>query len=242
MHDQAVGRYARVTGRDGWKASARQDNGDFLRRADAGAAGIDVVVVALNGVQNAAIDAYHNRKRRAQVVHITGSVASCSDTFVFMQKGEPGSLYCADESDGEALRACEQTMEGLYGFEENGTAPVPSLATGCTSNDELTVWTCTLRDGVKFQDGSDFTAQDVLVSLAAQWDAAFATPQGRDRCVLVLAGPVGRLPQPARTVRDRGSACLHRLGSAPEAISGGAPAARPAPLWLFSHGIDSDRS
>jgi len=93
------------------------------------------------------------------------------DTFVFEQNAEPGSLYCADESDGEALRACEQTMEGLYGFEENGSAPVPLLATGCTSNADLSVWTCTLRDGVKFQDGSDFTAQDVIVSMAAQWDA-----------------------------------------------------------------------
>jgi len=97
--------------------------------------------------------------------------ADGGDTFVFEQNAEPGSLYCADESDGEALRACEQTMEGLYGFEENGSAPVPLLATGCTSNDELTVWTCTLREGVKYHDGSDFTAQDVIVSLAAQWDA-----------------------------------------------------------------------
>lgn len=93
------------------------------------------------------------------------------DTLVFMQNAEPGSLYCADESDGEALRACEQTMEGLYGFEENGSAPVPLLATGCTANETATVWTCTLRDGVKFQDGSTFEAKDVLVSLAAQWDA-----------------------------------------------------------------------
>ena len=45
------------------------------------------------------------------------------ENLVFMQSGEPGSLFCADESDGEALRACEQTMEPLYSFEENGTAP-----------------------------------------------------------------------------------------------------------------------
>ncbi len=101
-----------------------------------------------------------------------------SDTLVFMQTGEPGSLYCADESDGEALRACEQTMEGLYGFAENGTDPVPLLATGCTSNDQLTVWTCALRDGVTFQDGSTFEAQDVIVSLAAQWDALSALHKG----------------------------------------------------------------
>ncbi len=36
------------------------------------------------------------------------------DTLVFMQNAEPLSLYCADETDGESLRACEQTNESLY--------------------------------------------------------------------------------------------------------------------------------
>jgi peptide/nickel transport system substrate-binding protein len=97
---------------------------------------------------------------------------------VFMQNGEPGSLYCADETDGEALRACEQTMESLYGFKENGTDPIPALATSCDPNADLTVWTCHLRSGVTFQDGSTFEAKDVIVSLAAQWDAALSIHKG----------------------------------------------------------------
>ena len=35
------------------------------------------------------------------------------DQFVFVQNGEPGGLYCADETDGEALRVCEQISESL---------------------------------------------------------------------------------------------------------------------------------
>jgi peptide/nickel transport system substrate-binding protein len=97
--------------------------------------------------------------------------AAHGDKIVFMQSGEPGSLYCADESDGEALRACQQSMESLYGFKENGTDAIPALATGCTANDTLTEWTCTLREGVTFHDGSTFEAKDVLVSLSAQADA-----------------------------------------------------------------------
>ena len=38
------------------------------------------------------------------------------------------------------------------------------LATGCTANEDLTVWTCTLRQGVKFHDGSDFDANDVVAT------------------------------------------------------------------------------
>ena len=42
--------------------------------------------------------------------------------FVWMQNAEPPGLYCADESDGEALRVCEQFGESLYSYEVAGTA------------------------------------------------------------------------------------------------------------------------
>ena len=94
------------------------------------------------------------------------------DTFVWMQNAEPISLYCADETDGESLRACEQTTEALLAYEVGGTAVEPSLATACTPNEDLTVWTCTLREGVTFHDGSALDANDVVMSYAVQWDAA----------------------------------------------------------------------
>jgi ABC-type transport system substrate-binding protein len=94
------------------------------------------------------------------------------DTMVFMQGAEPLSLYCGDESDGESLRACEQVFESLYAYEINGTAPVPSLATECTSKEDLMTWTCTLRDGVTFHDGATFDANDVVTTYAVQWDTA----------------------------------------------------------------------
>ena len=73
-----------------------------------------------------------------------------------MQNAEPGSLYCADESDGESAPSLRADHGRLcMASKRTAPTPVPMLATGCTSNDDLTVWTCTLRDGVKFQDGSD---------------------------------------------------------------------------------------
>jgi len=94
------------------------------------------------------------------------------DTMVFEQGAEPGSVFCADETDGEALRACLQSMEGLYGFDPNGTDPTPRLATSCDPNEDGSVWTCHLREGVTFQDGATFDAHDVIASFALQWDAA----------------------------------------------------------------------
>ena len=76
------------------------------------------------------------------------------DTFVWMQNAEPISLYCSDETDGESLRACEQITESLLSYEHGGTAVQPGLATSCDPNTDLTEWTCHLREGVKFSDGT----------------------------------------------------------------------------------------
>jgi len=98
---------------------------------------------------------------------------------VFLQNGEPGSLYCADETDGESLRVCEQIKESLYTYKVGGTTPEPALATACTPNTDLTVWTCTLRDGVTFHNGATLDASDVVLSMAAQWDARSPLHVGR---------------------------------------------------------------
>lgn len=94
------------------------------------------------------------------------------DTLVFMQNAEPISLYCADETDGESLSACQQVVEPLYKYKIDSGEVVPALATSCEPNEDLTVWTCTLRQGVKFHDGSMLDANDVVASWAAGIDAS----------------------------------------------------------------------
>jgi peptide/nickel transport system substrate-binding protein len=94
------------------------------------------------------------------------------DTLVWMQNAEPISLYCNDETDGESLRACEQVLESLLSYEVGATDVNPGLATSCEPNDDLTVWTCNLRQGVKFHDGSSLDANDVVMSWVVAWDAS----------------------------------------------------------------------
>jgi ABC-type transport system substrate-binding protein len=105
---------------------------------------------------------------------------SGQDTFVWMQNAEPLSLYCADETDGESLRACEQIFDPLLSYRIGSTEVEPGLATECNANDDLTEWTCTLRSGVKFSDGTPLTAEDVVATYAVQWDAAHPLHTGRD--------------------------------------------------------------
>ena len=93
------------------------------------------------------------------------------DTLVWMQNAEPIGLYCADETDGETLRACEQVMQSLLAYEPLTAAVIPSLATEWAANADLTEWTFTLRDGVTFHNGATLDANDVVLSYAVQWDA-----------------------------------------------------------------------
>ncbi|RLC87151.1 MAG: peptide ABC transporter substrate-binding protein [Chloroflexi bacterium] len=102
------------------------------------------------------------------------------DQIVWMQNAEPIGLYCPDETDGESLRACEQIHEPLLGYEVGGAAVVPALATGCDASDDLTEWTCHLREGVKFHNGAALDAEDVVLSYMVQWDAAHPLHVGRD--------------------------------------------------------------
>jgi len=98
---------------------------------------------------------------------------------IWVQNGEPSGIYCADESDGESLRVCEQMTQSLYQYAIGGTAAEPALATECKPSSDLMTWTCQLRDGVKYADGADFDANDVVLSYAVQWDAANPLHKGR---------------------------------------------------------------
>ncbi len=113
------------------------------------------------------------------------------DNIIWMQNAEPLSLYCADETDGETLRACEQVMESLLAYETGGTAVVPALAESYEANEDLTVWTFNIRQGVTFHNGATLDANDVVASWAAQWDASNPLHVGRTGNFEYFAGFFG---------------------------------------------------
>ena len=118
-------------------------------------------------------------------------VSNGTDTFVWMQNGEPASLWCGDESDGETLRACEQVYESLLAFSVGGTDVIPALAESYETSADLTEYTFNLRQGVKFHNGADFDANDVVATFVAQWDAKSPNHVGRTAEFYYMGGFFG---------------------------------------------------
>jgi ABC-type transport system substrate-binding protein len=116
--------------------------------------------------------------------HVTPS----DNQMVWMQNAEPIALYCADETDGETLRLCEQVTEPLYVYEVGQTNAIPALAEECVGNEDATVFTCNLRAGVTYHNGAPFDANDVVLSYAVQWDMAHPLHIGRTGSFEYFAG------------------------------------------------------
>ncbi len=101
------------------------------------------------------------------------------DNLVFVQGGEPAALWCADETDGESIRACQQIYEPLLNYKPGGVEVVPWLAEKYDVNADATEYTFHLRPGVKFGDGTALTANDVVASYVSFWDAKDPNHKGR---------------------------------------------------------------
>jgi peptide/nickel transport system substrate-binding protein len=90
-----------------------------------------------------------------------GGGGESGGTLVFAGASDPVALDAALVSDGESIRVITQIFETLIGLKAGTTELEPSLATEWEVNDNATVFTFTLREGVKFHDGTDFNAEAV---------------------------------------------------------------------------------
>ncbi len=91
-------------------------------------------------------------------------------TLIFSQDGEPVSLACGDETDGNSFRACLMLFDTLYNFKWGSADLQPALAEKCEANTDGTEWTCTLKKDVKFSNGASLDANDVVTSWGIMWD------------------------------------------------------------------------
>ncbi len=127
------------------------------------------------------------------------------DNIVWMQNGEPSSLYCDDETDGELIRglhAGQRVPAGLRNRRHGGRSRLWRRATKPATM--LLTWTFHLRPGVTFTDGTPLTANDVVMSYAVRVGRCQPAPRGAHRHVRLLVVVLHRLLECASVVNTRG--------------------------------------
>jgi peptide/nickel transport system substrate-binding protein len=112
-------------------------------------------------------------------VALTGTMAACAQSertpegsssdaaggdFVFSASSDPVSFDPALASDGETFRIARQIFEGLVSAKPGTTELEPLLATKWEPSADGKSYTFTLREGVKFSDGSDFNGEAVCAN------------------------------------------------------------------------------
>ncbi|MGB6780028.1 MAG: ABC transporter substrate-binding protein [Planococcus citreus] len=83
------------------------------------------------------------------------------DTLIFARGGDAVSLDPSEVTDNESENVAQSILETLTTFAEGGTTVEPMLATEWQESDDGLTHTFTLREGVKFHDGTDFNADAV---------------------------------------------------------------------------------
>jgi peptide/nickel transport system substrate-binding protein len=82
-------------------------------------------------------------------------------TFVFGAPGDPAMFDPAFGTDGETFRISRQIYDGLLTTKTGSADIEPALAEDYEVSEDGLEYTFSLREGVKFHDGSDFNAEAV---------------------------------------------------------------------------------
>src|SRR5690606_36633945 len=77
----------------------------------------------------------------------------------------PTTLDSGDANDGNSIAVTSQITEKLITHAPGTTNLVPALAKSWSGNDDSTVWTFDLEQGVRFHDGTPFNAEAVKFTL-----------------------------------------------------------------------------
>lgn len=113
---------------------------------------------------------------------ISGALASCGRTSTVsgvLRVGNDagfGGAETMDPYDGNRTwPTINMVFDRLIGVDKD-FSPIAELAQSWSSNEDLNEWTIKLREGVKFHDGSDFDADDVVYSINRMIDPEFDSP------------------------------------------------------------------
>lgn len=113
---------------------------------------------------------------------LSGAAATERDTLVFGTSSEPISLDPPNQWDGASARVINNLYENLVTYDPDSFEIIPALARTWEISLDRTVWTFTLRPGVRFHDGTPLTAEAVKFNFERQMDPESPHAHGRCEC------------------------------------------------------------
>ncbi|MHB0979547.1 MAG: ABC transporter substrate-binding protein [Thermoleophilia bacterium] len=93
---------------------------------------------------------------------------TAADTFTYAQGADPRGLDPALVDDGESSKVISNIYEGLLKYAPDSTKVEPCLAESWDVSADGLSYTFKLKQGVKFQDGTDFNANAVKFNIDRQ--------------------------------------------------------------------------
>lgn len=140
-----------------------------------------------------------------------------AQTLTYARSRLPITLDSSDAQDGNSLTVTYQIVENLVQYELGSTALKPGLATEWSANEDSTVWTFKLREGVTFHDGTPFNAEAVKFNLDRWNDPSHPhhyADEGKTYTPWswVFGGPVGEGILDVVEIVDDMTVALHMTG------------------------------
>ncbi|MEW6048536.1 MAG: ABC transporter substrate-binding protein, partial [Bacillota bacterium] len=108
-------------------------------------------------------------------------------TLVVVRPNEPQTLNPLLARDTCSLDFVSRLFNSLF-TNDSDCRVVPDLVRSWTTSSDHRVWTFRLREGVRWHDGQEFTARDVVFTYRALLDPATASPRRAD--FTFTSGPV----------------------------------------------------
>ncbi|MEU0440731.1 ABC transporter substrate-binding protein [Streptomyces sp. NPDC006186] len=94
----------------------------------------------------------------------TGNAGGNGSTVVMGMSDDVLATDPASGYDPGSWLLFNNVFQSLLSFPKGATEPQPDAARACDFDTSTTVYTCTLRDGLKFSNGDDLTSEDVKFS------------------------------------------------------------------------------
>jgi peptide/nickel transport system substrate-binding protein len=94
----------------------------------------------------------------------SASASGTSSGKVVFRVGVPGDMISPNPllaTNGDDYETLFNIYDMLFNFNPKDLTPSPGLATACDPSTDYMTWTCTIRSGVTWSDGTPLTAEDI---------------------------------------------------------------------------------